>query len=45
MITVLRNGMNVVGTPTIWQPALTGTIIIFAIAFQVWMTMREDARK
>jgi len=45
LITVLRNGMNVVGTPTIWQPALTGTSIIFAIAFQVWMTMREDARK
>jgi ribose transport system permease protein len=45
LITVLRNGMNVVGTPTIWQPALTGTIIIFAIAFQVWMSMREEARK
>ena len=44
LITVLRNGMNVVGTPTIWQPALTGTIIIFAIAFQVWMTMREETR-
>ena len=45
LITVLRNGMNVVGTPTIWQPALTGTSIIFAIAFQGWMSMREDARR
>lgn len=42
MITVLRNGMNVVGTPSIWQPALIGTIIICAIAFQVWATIREE---
>jgi ribose/xylose/arabinose/galactoside ABC-type transport system permease subunit len=40
---LLRNGMNVVGTPPIWQPALMGTIIIFAIAFQVSTTMREEA--
>jgi ribose transport system permease protein len=45
LITILRNGMNVVRTPTIWQPALTGTIIILAISFQVWMTMREEVQK
>jgi ribose transport system permease protein len=43
LIMLLRNGMNVVGTPPIWQPALMGTIIIFAIAFQVSTTMREEA--
>ncbi len=45
LITILRNGMNVVRTPSIWQPALIGTVIILAIVFQVWMTRREESRK
>jgi ribose transport system permease protein len=44
LIMLLRNGMNVVGTPPIWEPALMGTIIILAIAFQVRASMREEAR-
>lgn len=44
LIMLLRNGMNVVKTPPIWQPALLGTIIILAIAFQVRTTMTEESR-
>jgi ribose transport system permease protein len=43
LIALLRNGMDVVSTPPIWQPALIGTIIILAIAFQVRASMREEA--
>ena len=43
LIVLLRNGMDVVSTPPIWQPALIGTIIILAIAFQVRASMREEA--
>ena len=45
LITVVRNGLNVIGTPSIWQPALIGTIIIVAIVFQVWLTSRKEGAK
>ena len=35
VIGVTRNGLNVIGMPSLWQPALTGTIIILAIVFEV----------
>ena len=35
LITVLRNGLNVISTPSMLQPALIGTILIIAIVFQV----------
>ncbi|MDR3537979.1 MAG: ABC transporter permease [Acetobacteraceae bacterium] len=44
LIVLLRNGMDVVEMPPIWEPALMGTIIILAIAFQVRASMREEAR-
>jgi ribose transport system permease protein len=45
LITVLRNGLNVIGTPSIMQPALIGTILILAIVFQVWMSIRSERVK
>ncbi|GAB4364224.1 MAG: ribose ABC transporter permease RbsC [Spirochaetales bacterium] len=40
LITVVRNGLNVVRTPSILQPALIGTILILAIVIQVGLSMR-----
>jgi ribose transport system permease protein len=42
LITVIRNGLNVISTPSIWQPALIGTIMIVAIVFQVWLSSRKE---
>lgn len=42
LISVVRNGLNVIGTPSLWQPALIGTIIIMAIVFQVWFVSRKE---
>ncbi len=42
LITVLRNGLNVVGTPSVYQPALIGTIMIIAIVFQVGISMKKQ---
>jgi len=41
LITVLRNGLNVIGTPSMLQPALIGTIMIIAIVFQVGISSRK----
>jgi ribose transport system permease protein len=35
VIGVTRNGLNVVGVPSLWRPAITGSIIILAIVFEV----------
>lgn len=35
VIGVARNGLNVSGVPSLWQPALMGTIVILAIVFEV----------
>lgn len=42
LISVVRSGLNVTGTPSLWQPALIGTILILAIIFQVWLTSRKE---
>jgi len=42
LITVVRNGLNVIGTPSILQPALIGTILIVAIVIQVGISMRKQ---
>lgn len=41
LLTVIRSGLNVIRIPSIWQPAIIGLIIIFAIVFQVSIMSRE----
>jgi ribose transport system permease protein len=45
VIGVTRNGLNVMGVPSLWQPALTGTIIILAIVFEVILSRRKEGRR
>jgi len=45
LITVLRNGLNVIRTPAILQPALIGTILIVAIVIQVGFSMKKSRVK
>lgn len=45
LISVIRNGLNVIGLASIWQPALTGTLLIAAIVFQIWFSLRKEARR
>jgi ribose transport system permease protein len=40
LITVLRNGLNVIGVGAMWQPALIGLVIIGAIVFDVLLKQR-----
>jgi ribose transport system permease protein len=35
VIGVARNGLNVSGIPSLWQPALMGSIVILAIVFEI----------
>ena len=35
VIGVARNGLNVSGVPSLWQPALMGSIVILAIVFEI----------
>jgi ribose transport system permease protein len=42
LITILRNGLNVIRTPAILQPALIGTILILAIVIQVGLSIRKS---
>jgi ribose transport system permease protein len=44
VIGVTRNGLNVIGVPSLWQPALTGTIIILAIVFEVVLSRWKEGR-
>jgi ribose transport system permease protein len=44
LISVLRNGLNVVGVGAMWQPALIGLVIIAAIVFDVMFKQREVLR-
>ncbi len=41
LLTVMRSGLNVIRVPSLWQPAITGLIIILAIVFQVIITSKE----
>jgi ribose/xylose/arabinose/galactoside ABC-type transport system permease subunit len=40
LISILRNGLNVVGVGAMWQPALIGLVIIAAIVFDVLLKQR-----
>ena len=44
LITVLRSGLNVIRIPSVWQPAIIGTVIILSIVFQVWVSSREESK-
>ena len=41
LLTIIRSGMNVIRIPSIWQPAILGTILILAIVFEVSASMKE----
>lgn len=41
LLTVVRSGLNVIRIPSIWQPAIIGTVIILAIVFQVTVSAKE----
>ena len=45
VIGVTRNGLNVIGVPSLWQPALTGTIIILAIVFEVILSRWKEGKR
>jgi len=45
VIGVARNGLNVIGVPSLWQPAITGTIIILAIVFEVVLSRWKEGRR
>jgi ribose transport system permease protein len=45
VIGITRNGLNVIGVPSLWQPALTGTIIILAIVFEVILSRWKEGRR
>lgn len=45
LITIIRSGLNVVRVPSVWQPAIIGTIIILSIVFQVWISTSGKERK
>ena len=44
LITIVRSGMNVIRVPSIWQPAILGTVMILAIVFQVRMQLMEEKK-
>lgn len=41
MIIFLRNGLNILGVPAIWQSAVVGSFLLFAIIFDVTIRRRE----
>lgn len=45
VIGVSRNGLNVIGVPSLWQPAIIGTIVILAIVFEVMLSRWKEGRK
>lgn len=45
VIGVARNSLNVLGVPSLWRPAITGSVIILAIVFEVaYSKWREGAK-
>jgi ribose/xylose/arabinose/galactoside ABC-type transport system permease subunit len=45
VIGVSRNGLNVLGVPTLWQPAMMGTIVILAIVFEIILSRWNESRR
>jgi len=45
VIGITRNGLNVVGIPSLWRPAITGSIIILAIVFEVVYSQWRERSK
>ncbi|MCE1252230.1 MAG: ABC transporter permease [Anaerolineae bacterium] len=45
VIGVSRNGLNVIGVPSLWQPALIGSIIILAIVFEIVLSRWKEGRR
>jgi len=41
LLTIVRSGLNVIRVPSVWQSAITGLVIIFAIVFQVSVASKE----
>lgn len=45
VIGVSRNGLNVIGVPSLWQPAMIGTIVILAIVFEIVLSRWKESRR
>jgi ribose transport system permease protein len=45
VIGVSRNGLNVIGVPSLWHPAITGTIVILAIVFEIVLSRWKESRR
>lgn len=45
VIGVSRNGLNVIGVPSLWQPAMIGTIVILAIVFEILLARWKESRR
>jgi ABC-type sugar transport system ATPase subunit/ribose/xylose/arabinose/galactoside ABC-type transport system permease subunit len=45
VIGVTRNGLNVIGVPSLWQPAMIGTIVILAIVFEIVLSRWKESRR
>jgi ribose transport system permease protein len=45
VIGVSRNGLNVIGVPSLWQPAMIGTIVILAIVFEIILARWKESRR
>ena len=44
LLTIVRSGMNVIRIPSLWQPAIMGTVLILAIVFQVRAMIRREQK-
>ncbi len=42
LLTIIRSGLNVIRVPSLWQSAVIGLVLIFAIVFQVLTTKRRN---
>ena len=44
IIIFLRNGLNIIGVPAIWQSAVVGSFLLLAIIFDVSIRRRETSQ-
>jgi len=42
IMTVVENAMNLLGVPSVWRNAITGTLIIFTVLANLWVSNRLE---
>ncbi len=42
IMTVVENAMNLLGVPSVWRNAITGTLIIFTVLANLWVSYRLE---